>query len=260
MRKAALLLPVAALLLPTVQAEPAPAPGQPAAQPLPRPAEETTTQVKRLLLARDIRTAQAAGRTTPENLRQCAAEARTAGLNELADLAEGEADEHRSRRERHELQQQWEQRIAGLGVDERDIAHFVLTVGPEVAAEVLDRLPLRALFNIPSEAQCSAPALQLQVHKAAGAVPQLVKIYAAIRSPETAEAALPELLPPFCAFISTQPLRLLAPEPLREAVCAQHAERIRALPLPQLNEQRQRLQAADYYGNATLRALDCLLR
>ena len=260
MRKAALLLTSAVLLLPTVQAEPAPAPGQPAAQAPARPTEETATQVKRLLLGRDIRTALAAGRTTPENLRQCTAEARAAGLDELANLAEGEADEHRSRRERHELRRQWEQRVAELGIDERDIAHFVLSVGPEVAAEVLDRLPLRALFNIPSEAQCSAPALQLQVHKAAGAVPQLVKVYAGIRSPETAEAALPELLPPFCAFISTQPLRLLAPEPLREAVYAQHAERIRALPLPQLNEQRQRLQAAGYYGNATLRALDCLLR
>lgn len=220
-----------------------------------------TSALKTVMLGQTLRLVREQHRLTPENLRDSADAARMAGAplfwqQAMRALASGSL----SPRERRELENRIQDFYRQFGVDALALRLFVETSGlsADEINDLLPRLPMEPLFNLPPQERATAADLAAQAGALKEVFSALMTRLESVHDKDSADAAADALIPFLSLFDRTQQLRLSGP---KEQVEAFSAYRDFFPPAAQtILEQRLRLHNAAYFSSPRLRALNYFLQ
>lgn len=228
------------------------------------PPEQRVAQasaMKKVLLIQKTRARDERNRLTPGNYAACAALAEKLGAPaEFVAYQRLLAGGELSPRASYTVQEALRHLCWLYLVDVSALHYYVL--GSRLAAGELiasaEWLPMEGLFNmIPAEA-LTADAVERDFVALLDIMPALTDLYRGINSRESAEAALPALLPMLVQFESTVGGRKYAEPELTEAALQRYGARLQPL-YAAFAQERRRLQEANYHDCIRLRVADMLI-
>ncbi len=216
--------------------------------------------IKRVLLEQMVRAKAERHRVSPSNYAISAERAVELGAPMVFALfMQLEAQGELSPRARYTVREALRQLYRDYRVHELDLRLFVETshLAPEDILDAAQWLPMDVLFSPVYVSDFTAEELEQQYKELGGVISELATVYASVQSAEQARSAVDKLLPLLVRYAATQGARKLA--------TAEQLQRLRAHygllyhDLPRWNEQRRRVQQANYFDCVKLRIIDYFL-
>ncbi|MBR5887061.1 MAG: hypothetical protein IKZ07_02520 [Akkermansia sp.] len=216
--------------------------------------------IKRVLLGQMVRAKAERHRVSPENYALSAQRAVELGTPMVFALyMQLEAQGELSSRARYTVREALRQLYSDYRVHELDLRLFVETshLAPEDILDAAGWLPMEVLFSPVYERDFTAEGLERQYKELGGLVSELAAVYTSVQSAEQAQSAADKLLPLLVRYAATQGTRKLATAEQLQGWRARYGLLYRDL--PHLNEQRRRVQQANYFDCVKLRIIDYFL-
>lgn len=217
--------------------------------------------IKRVLLARNVRTYAEHKRLSDENLLASAQLAdELKAPRELAHYFRMLASDTLGNRRRYMVLSALEALLNAYLVDELQIRYFVelSALSEQDLATLWDWLPLASCFNMVSVQKRQKSEVEADYHLLKQVYSRLHSIYASVKDHESANAAAAQALESLVLHESTAYTRLYASPELKESL-PPHLVHALILPATSLQKERIRLRENDYFGSLRLRLLDLLL-